>query len=97
MSEGDQTNRWQVQEAKARFSTLVDTALENGPQIVTKRGVDAVVVVPYQQWLNLERQEEAKEPKYKNIKEWLLAPEARTENLVPPEVKDMLYGRRSSD
>ncbi len=76
--EGDQTNRWQVQEAKARFSTLVDNTLENGPQIVTKRGVEAVVVVPYQQWL---RMEQSRKP---NIKELLLASEPRTEMLVPP-------------
>ena len=75
--EGDQTNRWQIQEAKARFSTLVDTTLEDGPQIVTKRGVEAVVVVPYQQWL---RMEQSRKP---NIKELLLAPEPRFDFPIP--------------
>ena len=37
---------WPVQDAKARFSELLDTCLKEGPQIVTKRGADAAVLVP---------------------------------------------------
>jgi prevent-host-death family protein len=37
--------RWQFQEAKQRLSALVRQAIEDGPQIVTLRGEDAVVVV----------------------------------------------------
>ena len=33
----------QAQEAKARFSELLDTSLAEGPQIVTRRGVEAAV------------------------------------------------------
>ena len=36
---------WQVQDAKARFSELLETSLAEGPQIVTKRGVEAAVLV----------------------------------------------------
>lgn len=36
---------WQLQEAKQRFSELVRRALEDGPQVVTRHGRDAVVVV----------------------------------------------------
>jgi len=36
---------WQVQEAKQRFSELVQRALDQGPQVVTRRGKEAVVVV----------------------------------------------------
>lgn len=79
MSEGDQTNRWQLQEAKARFSALVDNTLENGPQIVTKRGVEAVVVVPYEEWRTMEQSR-----KPRNLKEWLLAPEPRFDLPIPP-------------
>ena len=38
--------RWALQDAKNRFSELVDTVLEDGPQVVTRRGVDAVVILP---------------------------------------------------
>ena len=37
---------WPVQDAKARFSELLDTCLRDGPQVVTKRGVEAAVLVP---------------------------------------------------
>ena len=36
---------WQLQEAKSRFSELVEETLTNGPQTVTRRGVEAVVVI----------------------------------------------------
>jgi prevent-host-death family protein len=37
--------RWKLEEAKARFSELVRTARDSGPQRVTVHGKDAVVVV----------------------------------------------------
>jgi prevent-host-death family protein len=36
---------WQLQEAKARFSEVVTRALQEGPQTVTRRGREAVVIV----------------------------------------------------
>lgn len=38
-------NIWQLQDAKNRFSELVNKALDEGPQIVTRRGEEVVVVV----------------------------------------------------
>lgn len=37
--------RWQVQEAKQRFSELVRRATQEGPQIVTRHGEEVVVVL----------------------------------------------------
>ena len=37
--------QWQLQEAKQRFSEVVRRALESGPQVVTRHGRAAVVVV----------------------------------------------------
>ena len=37
--------RWQLQEAKNRLSELVRQATDEGPQVITLRGDDAVVVV----------------------------------------------------
>ncbi len=45
---------WQVQEAKARFSELLDFCQTEGPQIVTKRGAEAAVVVPVAEWRRLQ-------------------------------------------
>jgi len=36
---------WQLQEAKSRFSELVSRTLTEGPQLVTRRGAEAVVVI----------------------------------------------------
>lgn len=36
---------WQLQEAKSRFSEVVDLTLSEGPQMVTRRGQDAVVIL----------------------------------------------------
>lgn len=45
---------WPVQDAKARFSELLQTCLTQGPQIVTKRGADAAVLVPVDEWRRLQ-------------------------------------------
>jgi prevent-host-death family protein len=37
--------RWQVQAARARFSTLIDEALAGRPQRISRRGRDVAVVV----------------------------------------------------
>lgn len=42
--------RWQLQDAKAKFSEVVDKAVEEGPQTVTRRGKDVVVVVSAEQF-----------------------------------------------
>jgi antitoxin Phd len=44
---------WALQDAKAKLSELVDTAKRDGPQIITRRGVDEVAVVPIEQWKRL--------------------------------------------
>jgi antitoxin Phd len=45
---------WQLQEAKARFSELVQKALDEGPQTVTRRGQEAVVVLSIEDYKKLE-------------------------------------------
>ncbi|MBI2395362.1 MAG: type II toxin-antitoxin system Phd/YefM family antitoxin [Deltaproteobacteria bacterium] len=39
--------RWQLQDAKNRFSEVVSEAERTGPQIVTRRGTEAAVVLSY--------------------------------------------------
>jgi prevent-host-death family protein len=69
---------WQVQDAKARFSELLDAALKDGPQMVTRRGVEEAIVVPMAEWRRLQQMNRP------TLKELLLAPEPRFENLIPP-------------
>jgi antitoxin Phd len=68
---------WQVQDAKARFSEFLDATIKKGPQIVTRRGIEAAVLVPIEEWNRLQR---AARP---GLKALLLAPETRFENLIP--------------
>jgi len=46
-------NTWQLQEAKSKFSKVVDRALAQGVQIVTRRGKKAVVVMPFEEYERL--------------------------------------------
>lgn len=41
---------WQLQEAKNRFSEVVEEAMHSGPQTVTRRGEPVVVVVAVDTW-----------------------------------------------
>lgn len=41
---------WQLQEAKNKFSQVVEKAMVTGPQIVTKHGKETVVVLSYAEY-----------------------------------------------
>ncbi len=42
--------KWNLQDAKARLSELVDRCLVGEPQVILRRGQPAVVVLPYSQY-----------------------------------------------
>lgn len=44
------TNTWAVTEAKANLSDLVDAAMKGAPQIITRRGEEAVVVLSMERY-----------------------------------------------
>lgn len=69
---------WPVQDAKARFSEFLDSCLTHGPQMVTRRGAEAAVLVPVQEWRRLQS---AAQP---SLKALLLSPEAKAEWPIPP-------------
>jgi antitoxin Phd len=71
---------WPVQDAKARFSKLLDTCQREGPQVVSRRGREMAVLVPFQEWRRLRVMVMARP----SLKDLLLAPEARTDDLVSP-------------
>ena len=41
---------WQLQEAKNKFSEVVEETLTHGPQVITKLGVEAVIVLSYAEY-----------------------------------------------
>jgi antitoxin Phd len=79
---------WQLQDAKARFSELVERALLDGPQHVTRRGVPAVVVISEKEYLKSER---ARHCPQRSLVELL-------QDCPAPEVFDVIEdGRREPD
>ncbi len=44
---------WQIQEAKNKFSELIDKTLSEGPQTVTKHGTEVAVALPIDQFRKL--------------------------------------------
>ena len=78
MARKRETKRWPVQDAKARFSELLEASLTKGPQIVTRRGEEMAVLVPVDAWRQME---EAARPRLKDL---LLADAPRAEIPVPP-------------
>ena len=46
---------WPVQDAKAKFSEFLDASIEDGPQIVTRRGIEAAVLVSAAEWRRIQQ------------------------------------------
>ena len=69
---------WSVQDAKARFSELLETCMVEGTQLITKRGVDAAVLVPVDEWRRLTA---AARP---SLKQLLLTDSARVDFELAP-------------
>lgn len=68
---------WPVQDAKARFSEFLDACLSDGPQMVTRRGAAAAVLIPVQEW---QRLQSSAQP---SLKALLLSEQARNDLTVP--------------
>ena len=68
---------WPIQDAKARFSEFVEACIAEGPQMVTKSGAEAAVLVPVELWRCLQT---VTRP---TLKQLLLSDAARTDVLTP--------------
>jgi prevent-host-death family protein len=62
---------WPLHEAKAKFSEFLETTLSEGPQVVTRRGVEEAVLVPIEEWKRLQKNARP------TLKEVLLGPGAK--------------------
>ncbi len=78
MAADQSVKRWPVQDAKAHFSELLEASLNEGPQIVTRRGVETAVLVPFEEWRRLQSSARP------TLKELLLAETPRVEIPVLP-------------
>ncbi len=69
---------WSVADAKAHLSEVIENALHDGPQTITRRGKKAVVVVSAEEW------ERRTKPK-KSLVEFFRESPLRGSGLVIPE------------
>ena len=69
---------WPIQDAKARFSEFLDACISNGPQMVSRRGVDAAVLVPLPVWQRMQATSRM------SLKELLLSEQGRTDDFPVP-------------
>lgn len=85
MAEDRSAKRWPVQVAKSRFSELLEASLNEGPQILTREGVEIAVLIALEEWRRLQSSTRP------TLKELLLAESPRAEIPVsslrqrPPE------------
>lgn len=67
---------WALAKAKDNFSEVVDRALREGPQYVTRHGKDCVVILSREEFDRLETGNGGKSVvpvrEYKDFKDWLL-------------------------
>ena len=57
-------SEWSLQDAKNRFSAVVNAALDGAPQMVTRRGTPAVVVLAVEDYQRLCQAEKANAPTF---------------------------------
>ena len=74
---------WQLQEAKNKLSEVVEEALNHGPQLITKRGVEAVIVLSYAEYRKLTLSQ-------KKLSEFFRESPLRSEDLDVPRDKSGL-------
>lgn len=74
-------NVWPVQDAKSRFSELLDTCVTEGPQLVTRRGEETAVLVSITEWNRLHHHARA------TLKNLLLSDDNRVDFEIPARGK----------
>ena len=60
------SDKWQMQEAKARLGELVRKAGSEGPQVITYRGIDTAVLLSMEEYKRLQ-------PQKKSLIEYLMS------------------------
>lgn len=70
-------NIWPVQDAKARFSAMLDACIDEGPQLVTRRGEEAAVLIRMSDWKRLN------DTSRRSLKDLLMSDTARCELVIP--------------
>jgi antitoxin Phd len=82
---------WPVKDSEVRFSELLDACLSEGPQMVTRHGIEVAVLLPLLQWRRLQS---AARPL---LKELLLSDQARPDMLIPPRGRAKKMAQKPAD
>ncbi|CAN5688972.1 type II toxin-antitoxin system Phd/YefM family antitoxin [soil metagenome] len=75
------TKYWTVATAKAHLSEVIDLALSEGPQVVTRSGLKAVVIVSNEEW-------EKKTKRKGTLAEFLAASPLRDSDIDVSRIQD---------
>jgi prevent-host-death family protein len=75
------SDTWSVAEAKAKFSEMIDRALSQGPQTITRKGKTAAVIVGAEEW-------ERKTMRAGSLAEFLAASPLRGSGMKVHRLKD---------
>ena len=59
-----QTKQWSLQDAKNKFSAVVDAAQQGKAQVITRRGIPSAVVLSMEEFEKFQRYEAAKDPSF---------------------------------
>jgi prevent-host-death family protein len=78
-----ETDLWTVAEAKAKLSEVIEQAKKHGPQVITRNGRRAAVVVDAEEW-------ERRNKRSGNLAEFFAASPLRGSRLKSPRSKDRL-------
>lgn len=46
---------WQLQDAKNKFSEVIERALKHGPQLITRRGEKTVIIMSYKEYKRMKQ------------------------------------------
>lgn len=76
-----QASSWSVARAKAQLSRVIDQAINEGPQVITRNGHEAAVVVSTEEW-------ERKTKRKGNLSEFFAASPLRGSGLEIKRTKD---------
>jgi len=66
------------------LSDLLETTLKEGPQVISKDGVEAAVLISIEDWKHLKASEPPPQPARRSLKEILLDPNGPHDIYIPP-------------
>jgi len=80
-------NTWQLQEAKAKFSKVIKEAIQHGPQVITKHGVETVLLISINDYKKINKKQSKISQFFRNSPLVNIDPDIKRSKDIPREVK----------